>query len=246
MMNMLKDKQEAIRLLTTVKEDSDSPVILGAAGEIIRFTRRNASTNNNYVLAKATIPPGAGPLPHVHHLTNEWFFAPKDGLYLYMGSGNYRDVTLIPGKNAPRDHAHVVELRGGDLLYGPRGMIHGFVNNTDSDLEFYVLWTSADPYMKNEIFEFFSATSETLSSIDTTRKPKLVNVIKFFSESTKFGINLSSGFWDFFETAQFDTSAGMDGPYSDLVQLLKAGEMTGPSTARPECVGTLHTAERPG
>ncbi|KVK80955.1 hypothetical protein WS90_16930 [Burkholderia cepacia] len=223
-MSTLKDKQEAIRLLTSVREDPDVPVILGAAGEIIRFTRRNDSTHSKYVLAKAVIPPGAGPLPHVHHLTNEWFFAPKDGLHLYMGSANYRDVTLIPGKNAPKDHAHVIELRGGDLLYGPRGMIHGFVNSTDTDLEFYVLWTSADPYMKNEIYEYFASTSEHLAKVDTTKKPKLVNIIRFFSESTKFGINLSSGFWDFFETAEFESSAGMDGPYGDLVKLLNEGE----------------------
>src|SRR3984885_13634684 len=100
-------------VLPQIKEDPNPLIIQGPAGEIFRFVRTGASTCGRYLMAKATIPPGGGPMPHIHHWTDEFFVMPEGGFTLFLGTQLYPSSMLEPGRNAPKDHIALVATQPG-------------------------------------------------------------------------------------------------------------------------------------
>lgn len=67
-----------------VKPDPNPLRILTPAKEQFTFIKTGATTCHQYTMVEAIIPPGAGPLPHIHHFTDEWFYFPEGGITLGM------------------------------------------------------------------------------------------------------------------------------------------------------------------
>lgn len=219
------DKENVIHLLKNIKEETKPIIILGPAGEIFRFTRRNQNTGGLYVLAKSILPPGAGPLPHIHHLQNEWFYTPKAGISLFMGTDNhYRDVTLIPGITAPKDHINVIDMKDNDLLHGSPHVIHGLVNNSNENLELYFIWARAYEGIPNMIFEYFDYTGKRLETMNTREKPSQISKYRFISAATKFCLNNSTSFWDYASSVGFNEEMKISNDYNVLEKILIEGE----------------------
>jgi mannose-6-phosphate isomerase-like protein (cupin superfamily) len=182
-------------VMPPVKEDPNPLIIQGPAGEIFRFVRTGASTCGRYLMARATIPPGAGPIPHVHHWTDEFFVFPEGGFTLFLGTQLYPTVLQEPGRNAPKDHIALIQTKPGDVFYGPRFMIHGLINNTQVSHDMYYIWMPDVPAAS--ILNYFKTVGTVLSSPDNPPPIDPVSKIRFVTEATLFGINQSSDFFQY-------------------------------------------------
>lgn len=81
-----------------ISKEANSPIILGPAGETFDFIRTSKETCGKYLFAKLVVPPHVGPPPHVHHWTDEWFYAPNGGFVMFMGQNLYPDLKLASGE----------------------------------------------------------------------------------------------------------------------------------------------------
>jgi len=79
------------------------------AGDVYTIKASADSTNGSVGLVEATVPPGGGPIAHVHTRTDE-------GFYILSG-----EVEILDG-----DHTFIV--RAGDFVFIPRGTRHRFKN----------------------------------------------------------------------------------------------------------------------
>lgn len=215
-------KKEAIRLLRSLREVEPVPTYLGPAAEIFRFTRTNANTHGKYVLAKLTVLPSGGPPPHIHYLSNEWFYTPKAGLVFYMGTNEYHDITQVPGRTAPKDHVHIVEAGDNEILYGRRNYVHGFVNNSSEPLELWSIWAPAYPDAPNPILEYIEAVGQPVEDVNNPPPVLPRNAIKFVGDATKFSINMSASFWEYVATIE-DSAESHEAQLSKLIEVLKSG-----------------------
>ena len=86
-----------------LSKDANEPVVLGPAGESFNFVRTGKTTCGKYLFAKLVVPAHVGPPPHVHHWTDEWFYAPNGGFVIFMGKKKYPDLARAPGEGAPKD-----------------------------------------------------------------------------------------------------------------------------------------------
>lgn len=192
-------------VMPPVKEDPNPLVIQGPAGEIFRFVRTGASTCGRYLMAKAMIPAGAGPLPHIHHWTDEFFIAPDGGFTLFLGAGSYPSLALEPGRTAPKDHISLIATKPGDVFYGPRFMTHGVINNTQAPHELIFIWMPDRP--ENSILPYFKSVGKTLSSPDNPPPIDPILKIRFVTEAPRFGINQSSDFFQYVQDTDSDGRA---------------------------------------
>lgn len=190
-------------VMPEIKPDPNPPIIQGPAGEIFTFFRTGASTCGRYLIAKAVIPPGGGPIPHVHHWTDEFFVMPEGGFTLFMGTQTYASVNLEPGRSMPKDHLSLITTKPGDLFYGPRYFIHGLINNTQAPHTMYFVWMPDTP--ETSILPYFKAVGRTLASADNPPPVDPVSKIRFVTEATRYGINQSSDFFQYISDTDFDT-----------------------------------------
>ncbi|WP_009634001.1 cupin domain-containing protein [Synechocystis sp. PCC 7509] len=191
--------------------------ILGPAGERFTFVKTGATTCGKYVMAEATVPPGGGPLPHIHHYTDEWFYFPKGGLTLEMGSNTFPDLNVVPGLNAPKELLHMVKTTRRSLFYGPRYYVHGFVNNTKKPQKLVFIWTPDDA--KVGITNYFKEVGQPLP--DPANPPAIdpKNKALFVSQGTKYGINQSSDFYQYVNSTDYKFPTG-DNHAKELLALL--------------------------
>lgn len=164
-------------------------MILGPAGEIFTFQKSCATTRGWYALAYAVIPPGAGPLPHVHHYTDEWFYFPDGGITIEMGEHRYPTMGMIPGKNAAKDTFHEVMTKPGDIFYGPRYVIHGFFNDTTETHHLIFVWTPDDG-----VVDYFREVGQHITDPNHIPPINEQNKELFVKHAPKYGINQSSSY----------------------------------------------------
>lgn len=164
-------------------------MILGPAGEIFSFQKTCATTRGWYALAYAVIPPGAGPLPHVHHYTDEWFYFPDGGITIEMGEHRYPTMGMIPGKTAAKDTFHEVETKPGDIFYGPRYIIHGFFNDTTKTHHLIFVWTPDDG-----VVDYFREVGQHITDPNHIPPINEANKELFVKHAPKYGINQSSSY----------------------------------------------------
>jgi mannose-6-phosphate isomerase-like protein (cupin superfamily) len=201
-----------------VKSDLAPTYVQGPAGEIFTFLKTGRSTCGTYVMADGVIPPGAGPFPHVHHFTDEWFYFPDGGLTIEMGVREYPDINIIPGKNAPKDHLYLYNTRPGDIVYGPRYIIHGFHNRTNKSHRLVVVWSPADkPGV--DITDYFLEAGQVLTDPKNPPPIGAQNKELFVTIAPKYGINQSSSLDEYVSATSYEMPK-MDNHYRDLVKLL--------------------------
>jgi oxalate decarboxylase/phosphoglucose isomerase-like protein (cupin superfamily) len=189
--------------------------ILGPAGEIFAFIKSCATTKNTYAMATATIPVGAGPIPHVHHYTDEWFYFPDGGLTLVMGEQRYPVTSFVAGKNAPKDRVHLIKTHPGDIYYGPRYIIHGFFNDTSEVHHLTFVWAPDDG-----VTDYFRQVGQHIT--DPAHIPAIAERNKelFASEAPKYGINQSTSYPEYVEGIDRSPMPPMDKHLDELTKLL--------------------------
>ena len=78
-------------------------------GDRYTFLVTGAQTNGAYFIMEATMPPGAGPPPHIHHREEEDYYILEGTL----------DITLGDKQ---------LKASAGDFVHTPRGTVHTFRN----------------------------------------------------------------------------------------------------------------------
>lgn len=79
------------------------------AGDTYTIKARGAMTNGALSFLEATVPPGAGPRPHVHHREDEAYY-------------------ILAGELEVLDEDRTLIARPGDFVYIPSGTVHRFKN----------------------------------------------------------------------------------------------------------------------
>jgi mannose-6-phosphate isomerase-like protein (cupin superfamily) len=78
-------------------------------GDTYTFKATSEDTNRRFTLFEASIPPQAGPPPHVHQVEDEAYY-------------------LLEGELEVLDHDRWLTVRGGDFVHIPPGTRHAFRN----------------------------------------------------------------------------------------------------------------------
>lgn len=86
----------------------------------ITFLLTGEQTGGAFFMAEATVPPGCGNPPHIHDREEETFYLQHGSLTVHVGN-----MTL--------------NASAGDMVQLPRGVMHCFQNNGDTDAKFLVL-----------------------------------------------------------------------------------------------------------
>ena len=89
--------------------DADEDLALWVLGSLYTFKARGQQTGGAYAIVEATVLPGSGPPPHVHHAEDECFYV-LDGEFSFL----YEDRTIRGGQ--------------GTFLRVPKGVLHTFRN----------------------------------------------------------------------------------------------------------------------
>lgn len=203
-----------------IPSSDEQPLVVGPAGETFHFIQTGSSSNGKYLFARLIVPPHVGPPPHIHHWTDEWFYAPKGGFSMFMGETAYPDLKKVPGENLPKDVACLMPMRPKELFYGPRYYIHGFMNTTDKPQELYLVWT---PDTKDvSILPYFLNAGTVVKPGETDKQPDFLSRIRLVSMAPDYGINQSSDFWQYIKTVKEEKPAHMNDDHrKELLELLK-------------------------
>jgi quercetin dioxygenase-like cupin family protein len=94
--------------------------LIAAAGDLYTFLAVGEDTSRSYALWEAVVPPGGGPPPHVQSREDE-------GFYVLEG-----EITFVA------DGQRVI-ARKGTFLNVPRGVVHTFKNESQSDARMLIL-----------------------------------------------------------------------------------------------------------
>ncbi|CAD5251844.1 MULTISPECIES: cupin domain-containing protein [Halomonadaceae] len=202
-----------------LSKDANEPEVLGPAGETFDFIQTGKTTCGSYLFAKLIVPAHVGPPPHVHHWTDEWFYAPNGGFVIYMGQNRYPDLQRAPGAGAPKDTLHIVEMRSKELFYGERYIVHGFSNITDEPQELYLVWTPDTPDVS--ILPYFLNAGTIRDPNKPDQKPDFMSSIRLVSMAPNYGINQSASFWQYVEKViEIDQNHDMPDNREKLLELL--------------------------
>ena len=117
---------------------TDTGLILLGPGDTYTFLATTADTEGAYFVLEGSVPPGAGPPPHIHHDQVETFYIVEGQLEIMMGD-------------------EVREAKAGDFLHVSKGTPHSFINRSQTPAKFIATFV---PAMKVEQF-FREAFEET-------------------------------------------------------------------------------------
>lgn len=92
------------------------------AGDLYRFLAGGDQTGGRFSIWHASIPPGGGPPPHIHHRENEAFYVLKGELTLYA-----------------LDVDQVVKAGPGTFVHLPPDRPHRFANESDQEVETLIM-----------------------------------------------------------------------------------------------------------
>lgn len=153
-----------------------------------------------FAISSALIPPGAGPLPHVHYYINEFFWSPEGGIELVHSGKQYPDIKEIPSAEvAGRGQVYAIDMEPKQLVYGPKHYIHGFANVTTKTKPITFVWLrdkEAPEFVHKDggMREYFEAVGIKIT--DLNNLPPVTDEARaaFVSQAPKYGINQSSYF----------------------------------------------------
>ena len=201
-----------------VKPDPYPVLIHGPAGELINFTKIGYTTGNSFALAYVIVPPNAGPPPHIHHWTDEWFYFPDGGIVMFTSMVMYPNASSIPnGVQLPKATMHRYLTKPGDLIYGPAFYVHGFRNEDNVSHLVINVWTP------DVISQYFFQVGQILTSPYNVPPLTDVNKVLFVSEAPKYGINMSATWDEYVESWQDDwqPQLGMNAHGQELLDLME-------------------------
>jgi quercetin dioxygenase-like cupin family protein len=114
------------------------PVYWGP-GNQMKFIATGKETGGAFFLAETSVPPGAGPPPHIHHREDEAFHVLEGTLTIQVGGDT-------------------ITAQAGDFAYLPRGIAHSFKNTGDVPAKALVMITPAG--LENYFAEVFDAVED--------------------------------------------------------------------------------------
>lgn len=175
----------------------EKPVLLlGPAGEHFSFATCQKG-DLVFTWADSTIPPGMGPMPHIHHYTNEWFYAAEGGIELFSSAVDFDNVENPPdAAKGTRTTAYLIPMQAKVPVYGPKFHVHGFNNQDKVERPLTFIWkpdpiSPPFPYKDGGIREYFDAVAQKIPDMDHIPAISDVNRGLFGSEAPKYGINQS-------------------------------------------------------
>ncbi len=139
---------------------------LSVAGDRVVILLDGNDTHGQYTVMEATLPPGAGPPPHVHTREDETFLVLAGEVTFYLG-----DKT--------------VQLKGGEFILASRGIPHHFKNTGAQET---ILLESASPA---GIERFFEATGKPLATrLDSPVPVTAEDISRMRAIAPEFGITI--------------------------------------------------------
>ena len=138
-----------------------------AGGDVLVMLRTPEDTCGLYQLSETIAPYDAGPPPHFHYDTAEWFLPTEESKFRIYGTQKAKPLTpgQLPGVNVPAPAMGSVVIEKGGLVYSPKGTVHFWHNESSSrdDIRgFYNIWTPA-----NGVNDWFAGES----SVDGSTAP---------------------------------------------------------------------------
>ena len=138
-----------------------------AGGDVLVMLRTPQDTCGLYQMSETIAPYDAGPPPHFHFDTSEWFFVTEESKFRIYGTqeANPLKVGELPGINVPVPAMGSIELNQGGLAYSPKGTMHFWHNESTNRADirgFYNIWTPA-----NGVNQWFSG----INNIDSGNAP---------------------------------------------------------------------------
>lgn len=133
-------------------------------GDVLVMLRTPQDTCGLYQISETIAPYDAGPPPHFHYDTAEWFFPTSDSTFRIYGTQQANPLTpgLLPGVNAPVPKMGSVSIGKGEIVYSPKGTVHFWHNESASKQDirgFYNVWTPA-----NGINDWFAGVNDVNGS----------------------------------------------------------------------------------
>jgi oxalate decarboxylase/phosphoglucose isomerase-like protein (cupin superfamily) len=218
----VQDTQLNRSLFASIKPDADPIVVFGEpAGSKLEFLRTGKSTCGKYLFVKVTVPAGSGPPPHIHHWTDEWFYAPGGGIVMFHGTRRFGDIERPPDE-AGKDAVTLMPLEKGQMAYGPREFIHGYTNATSHPVEVYIIWTPDTPDV-SILGYFLSIYAPVFKDDGLNARFNSVQPIKAVAEAKKYGMNFSHDFWQYIAEVKYGGHTP-DLHVEELKKLLKDGD----------------------
>lgn len=140
--------------------------VLSVAGDRVAILLDGASTNQQYTIMEATLPPGAGPPPHLHHREDESFLVLAGEVTFFLG-----DTTKL--------------LKKGDFIFAPRGIQHHFKNTGAKEA---ILLEIASPA---GVELFFAAAGRPLPDREAPPVPPTAeDIARMRAVAPSFGIDI--------------------------------------------------------
>lgn len=120
-----------------------------AGGDVLVMLRTPEDTCGLYQLSETIAPYDAGPPPHFHYDTAEWFLPTEESKFRIYGTQVAKPLTpgFLPGINAQVPAMGSILIEKGELAYSPKGTVHFWHNESSSrdDIRgFYNIWTPAN------------------------------------------------------------------------------------------------------
>jgi quercetin dioxygenase-like cupin family protein len=139
---------------------------LSIAGDRVNILVDGNDTAQAYAVFEATIPPGAGPPPHVHSREDETFLVLEGEITFHVGD-------------------KVVVLKKGEFLFAPRGIPHYFKNTAGTHT---VLLETASPA---GLEHYLEACGQVLPARNATpHPPTKEEVERMIKLAPEFGVTI--------------------------------------------------------
>lgn len=135
-------------------------------GTVMTFLITGKDTGGAFFMAEMLVPPGGGPMPHIHHREDESF-------YLLEGT-----LTVQVGGNT-------VAASAGDVAFLPRGIAHSFKNTGDANARALVVVTPAG--LEHYFAEVFDPVTDRTAAPPLPSKEFLARAL---AASPRYGLEL--------------------------------------------------------
>ena len=130
--------------MSFINSADTGPTFLGPA-MYTTFRATSAETEGDYFVTEGLVPPGGGPLPHIHHDQVETFYIVEGQVEILLGD-------------------QVYEAKAGDFVHVSKGTRHRFVNRSQTPTKMIFTFVPA-----GDIEQFFREVFE--QSTDRTAPP---------------------------------------------------------------------------
>ena len=111
------------------------------------FRATSAETEGDYFVTEGLVPPGGGPLPHIHHNQVETFYIVEGQVEILLGD-------------------QVYEAKAGDFVHVSKGTRHRFINRSQTTAKLIITFVPA-----GDIEQFFREVFEQTTDRSAPPQP---------------------------------------------------------------------------